>query len=39
LIAIFEEAEILEFDEPDGDVVLIYEESSKKHEGNDKHRG
>lgn len=38
LIPIFEEGEILEFNQPDWNVVLIDEEACEQHEWNDKHR-
>ena len=35
LITVLEEWQVLEFDKPDGDVVLIDEETSEEHERND----
>lgn len=37
LIAVFEEGKVLEFDEPDRDVALVYEETSEQHEWNDEY--
>jgi hypothetical protein len=37
LIAVFEEREVLELNQPDRDVVLVDEEASEQHEGNDQH--
>ena len=39
LISVFEEWKILEFNEPDGDVLLVDEETCEQHEGDDQHRG
>lgn len=35
LVAVFEEGKVLELNEPDGDVILVDEETGKQHEGND----
>ena len=39
LIAVFEEWEVLEFDQPDGNVALVYKETCEKHEWNDQDGG
>lgn len=39
LITVFEEGEILELDQPDGNVALVHEEASEEHEGDDQDRG
>ena len=39
LITIFEEGEVLEFDQPDGNVALVHEEAGEEHEGDDQDRG
>ena len=32
LVSIFEEGKVLELDQPDGNVILIHEETGKEHE-------
>lgn len=39
LITIFEERQILEFNEPDWNVVLVDEETSEQHEWNNQNWG
>lgn len=39
LVAVFEEGEVLELDQPDGDVVLVHEEPGEQHERDDQDRG
>jgi len=39
LITVLEERQVLEFNEPYWDVILVDEESSEKHEWNDKDWG
>jgi hypothetical protein len=39
LIAVFEDGKVLELYQPDGDIVLVHEETGKQHEGDDQHRG
>ena len=38
LIAVLEERYVLELDEPDGDIVLVHEETCKQHEGDNQNR-
>jgi hypothetical protein len=38
LVAIFKDGHVLELNEPLGDLVLVDEETSKKHEWNNEHR-
>ena len=39
LVSIFEEGQVLELDQPDGDVVLVHEEAGEEHEWDDQNRG
>ena len=38
LVSVFEEGEVLELDQPDGDVVLVHEEPGEQHERDDQDR-
>ena len=37
LVAVLEEGQVLELNQPDGDVVLVHEETSEQHEGDNQH--
>ena len=39
LVSVFEEGEILELDQPDGNIALVDEETCEKHEWNDQDGG
>jgi hypothetical protein len=39
LVSVFEEGQILEFNEPNWDVILIDEETSEQHEWNNEYWG
>ena len=39
LVTVLEEGHVLEFNQPDGDVVLVHEETSEEHKWNDQYWG